>query len=1076
MTADLVKRALEIVDDAILLDMTQRADFIATACGDDTALKDKVNHLLQFEQGVSIAAATSEEVAVELPDDSRSPSRYELGEEIARGGMGVVFSARDCDLERDVAVKVLHEGQLTNSDALRRFLFEARIGARLQHPGIAPVYDLGLLAPDKPFFAMKLVRGETLSALLSQRATLDEDRSRFLSIFNQICQTVAYAHSVDIIHRDLKPDNVMVGQFDEVQVMDWGLAKILADDREPSEDSGKDSLSNGNASCAKGTSVDDLSSSAQTMAGTVMGSPSYMPPEQTVGERGKPSDVFALGAVLCEILTGTPPYSAESPIETLALATKGDMREALEKLEALEHVEADRELARIATKCLAIAPGMRYPDASYLAKDVAGYLSSVQSRLREAEVAAAKTETKLAEERKRRGIVAGLSSLIGIAVIVSLAGLSWALLLRAKNAESDAIHAQQMAAKAEEISAQTQALARVEQQERLRKSEVESEFNTAILEATRLFERAKAAPLNMQQVWDEARAAIARAEAVVELNPDYPSLATELKAVKDSFQSTESELKIALAVTQARNETFDDPEFVPWGDTRPKLTKLDRVVSDNGFHPDSHADEPIIIERIRTLPWAIREQLIGAMDEWYLTADESHRETFTKILHESDDNALRKQWRAAFTEGDDDTLKEVFANPKARQLPARTIVNLIHSLEKHVDANTRIDFLQKYWSMHRNDAWYNYQLADLLQSNNRTAEAIPYYHAFLMARPNHRARVFLAYAQMRQGDFDEATVHLKSALLERPDNLAYRNLLTYTLLRADRQEEAVSFCEVSLRVRPNDWYARLSLGAALLELGQYDQAIDHLKMLDGNVPQEAIWQIHVLLAKALHASGNKEESLAVFEKVDVTNPVLAGRLAQTIRDFDLDPNVTRAKAPPTENAANWQPIVSTAARTYSGATLVSEEDGWFQIEGDRQAYDAYMIPFEAKVVTAIRLELDSDEEECELGEIALELVDGQSPSRPVQLAFCRLCDEGDSTTHPIERSIDGNLQTTWRAGAYQAAVFILDAPIELQPGQHLRLNLRHGGSSGITTSNFRAEYTDHPNEMDLKLPMLVLSN
>ena len=135
---------------------------------------------------------------------------------------------RDTDLGRDLAIKVLLDSHKDKPEVIQRFVEEAQIGGQLQHPGIAPVYELGQFADQRPFFSMKLVKGDTLSKLLSNRDDPAADRSKLIGIFEQVCQTMAYAHSRGVIHRDLKPANIMVGAFGEVQVMDWGLAKVLS--------------------------------------------------------------------------------------------------------------------------------------------------------------------------------------------------------------------------------------------------------------------------------------------------------------------------------------------------------------------------------------------------------------------------------------------------------------------------------------------------------------------------------------------------------------------------------------------------------------------------------------------------------------------------------------------------------------------------------------------------------------------------------------------------------------------------------------------------------------------------------
>ena len=153
--------------------------------------------------------------------------RYQIVQQIGEGGMGVVLHARDRFLQRDVAIKVLSEDRLHSQVFVDKFIEEAQIASQLQHPSIVPIHDIGKLDDGRPFFAMKLVKGQTLERLLDTRSSLDENQQRLIFVFGQVCQAIAVAHSKSVIHRDLKPANIMVGRYDEVQVMDWGLAKIL---------------------------------------------------------------------------------------------------------------------------------------------------------------------------------------------------------------------------------------------------------------------------------------------------------------------------------------------------------------------------------------------------------------------------------------------------------------------------------------------------------------------------------------------------------------------------------------------------------------------------------------------------------------------------------------------------------------------------------------------------------------------------------------------------------------------------------------------------------------------------------
>ncbi len=189
---------------------------------------------------------------------------------------------------------MLLDSHCEKPEMVRRFVEEAQIGGQLQHPGVVPVYELGSFVDRRPFFTMKLVKGRTLAELIRCRSGLGDDLPRFLSIFESICQTMAYAHARGVIHRDLKPANVMVGSFGEVQVMDWGLAKVLHADGESEENRAKEQdLRRTVIATARSDSGADVS-----QAGSVLGTPAYMAPEQARGETeavDERADVFGAG-------------------------------------------------------------------------------------------------------------------------------------------------------------------------------------------------------------------------------------------------------------------------------------------------------------------------------------------------------------------------------------------------------------------------------------------------------------------------------------------------------------------------------------------------------------------------------------------------------------------------------------------------------------------------------------------------------------------------------------------------------------------------------------------------------------
>jgi tRNA A-37 threonylcarbamoyl transferase component Bud32 len=270
-------------------------------------------------------------------------NHYQLLGEVARGGNGRIVKARDARLDRDVALKQLRD----QSFGRRRFVREATLTARLQHPSIIPVYEFGRFASGEPFFAMKLVHGESLRDAIKGRPTL-EQRLELLPNVLAVADAIAYAHSQRVIHRDLKPSNVLIGAFGETVVIDWGLAKELddADIIEP-------------ASPIVGP-VD------ATKTGAILGTPVYMPPEQALGESvDERADVYALGALLYHVVAGTPPFEGRDGAEVV--------RKVISSAPALlvtvtPGVPAD--LAAIVGRAMARDKGQRYPDARALADDL----------------------------------------------------------------------------------------------------------------------------------------------------------------------------------------------------------------------------------------------------------------------------------------------------------------------------------------------------------------------------------------------------------------------------------------------------------------------------------------------------------------------------------------------------------------------------------------------------------------------------------------------------------------------------------------------------------------------------------
>jgi serine/threonine-protein kinase len=742
--------------------------------------------------------------------------RYRVDGEVGHGGMGAVLRAYDPHMGRELAVKVLQEQHRGEPHLVRRFFEEARIGGRLQHPGIVPVYELGELpadgpgAPRQPYFTMKLVEGRTLADLLADRPEPARDLPRFLGIFEQVCQTLAYAHSRGVIHRDLKPANVMVGSFGEVQVMDWGLAKVL--DRGQQTPAGNGASGGGPRTQGH---LDDMADPLRTQPGQAMGTLSYMPPEQARGELERVderSDVFGLGAMLCKILTGQPPFTGQDGEEVFAKAKACDHAEALAQLDGCG---ADAELLRLAQACLAAEPEDRPRDAGAVARELTAYLAGVQERLRQAGLERAAAETRVAEERKRRRVKTALATAL-LALMAVGGGTGW-------------WWQRQRAERRQGVEA---ALARVaELQQRDRWDEARAVLDQA---ADRL---GSSGPRDLRERVDQARADLA--------------LVARLDAIR---------LKRATRLTGLFGRPFIDNRdyeacFIDWG--------IVPVVE----------DVEVVAARIRAS--AIREQLVAALDDWVtFTEDPARRAWSMAVVRKADSDTWRDLFRAP-VEWDRDALRdlvgEVLRNDGAKvaELPPQLLSRLAMMLGAVQEDN--LPLLKAAQRRYPNDFWLNVELGHYLNMAHKNEEAVGYIRAALAIRPKTAALyAALGVNQWANGRLDEAAMAYRRATELDPKVAYLHRVHGETLFDKDQLDEAIEAFHKALELDPNDASTHGDLGHALFAKSRLDEAITALRQAIKLGLEDAA--CHNRLGQALQNKGKLDEAIRQYRKALELDP------------------------------------------------------------------------------------------------------------------------------------------------------------------------------------------------------------
>ena len=768
-------------------------------------------------------------------------SRYQLVGELARGGMGAIFQGRDLYLGRDLAVKVMREEHRDHPEMVRRFVEEAQIGGQLQHPGIVPVHELGRLPDGRMFIAMKLVRGRTLAALLAARRGPEEERTRFLAIFEQVCQTVAYAHSKGVIHRDLKPSNVMVGSFGEVQVMDWGLAKVLdqggvADDER--------AVSAGDDASAIRTWRDG-SDLMESRPGSVLGTPSYMAPEQargamdTLDER---ADVFALGSILCEILTGGPAFVGETATEVYRKAERAELSDAFERLDACG---ADAELVALARACLAAVPKHRPRDASVVVLGLTAYLRGVEGRLRDAELATVRAEARAAGERRRRQLTLALAASVLITGSIGAAGWGW-----------------------------------MDRERRRRLGAVEVAVNAALADSGKKREKAIAAGSD-PILWVEAIEAARRAEtlltgndASLEQKERVRQFLDELLREREAIEAVEKDRRIVERLAAVLND------FGVHGDER--KADSDYAAAFRAYGVDVDSLDPSAAGRLLAAS-PVAPELASALDQWAILRrgrvlhDPAGADRLVAVARAADPDPWRNRLRDTVgrMEGGParrlEILERLAATADVEHLPVTSVTRLATSLAIFGRRDTAIALLRRAQASHRDDFWVNADLGRELMASHRPEEAVRFYAVAAGVRPQSPLALGgLGRAILLSGQPAEAADLFRQWARLRPEDPLSHVALGSALLALGESSEAHADFSEAKRLKPKDWMVRDQIALAFSDRGDWDAAIREQSEAVRLFP--AMGVAHKALAHALQSAGRLGEAVAEFREAVRLDP------------------------------------------------------------------------------------------------------------------------------------------------------------------------------------------------------------
>lgn len=659
---------------------------------------------------------------------------------LGTGGFGEVYLATERELNRPVAIKVLKPQYAADREQVLQFHLEGVLTSRLQHPGIPPVHAMGLWH-GSPAIVMKVVVGKTLTAYLSeQRRLASLSTTKVVDYFLQASRAVAYAHTHNTLHLDLKPANVMIGAQDEIQVMDWGLGRL---------GEGKDQ-------------------SAQRA-----GTPAYMPPEQANGnihEIAPHSDVFSLGAMLTEILTGKPPYIATSKAKAVQMAMDGDLADAIQRLNTAELEDPSlAPLTGLARWCLSEDPAMRPRDAGMVVNALTRYQEGLRLQVQQEIADRARREQQAHVDRARFRARATILGTVALIMVVVTTGAVWSMAtIQARN----------------------------------------SGFESELAKIDQLIKMGSASAI------DEAR----RDFAIVE---SHAAEGWVNGPVKQLMQAAKADLDFIEKRDEARQNLAEFTNGLELN-TGTAL-QYGALFEQYGIIVKKTDDA---VKRIRSS--RIQAELLAGLDHWALVSDDIQKPLLWQVAKEASQPGWSQEFRTPTIRDDPQALKRLVTRIPWGVLSADEFESAARGLTQQGLRTESLDVLRKAVRRFPNDFWLNLLLgqevaatiaesAPLPIRHNIASESISYLRAALAIKENAHVYSEMARVSIAGDDLEAAEVAANQALKMDVNAASARFFLAKIRIRQNKPREAASIARQALEmvkaqspVQQSQWVRRLN--------------------------------------------------------------------------------------------------------------------------------------------------------------------------------------------------------------------------------------------------------------------------